>query len=260
MGKKRPVVQSAEEAHRSAIADQLRNAGDKNFERVYGQRQPGAFSLNKDMDAMGGVKMMTPEQIAKNKQAGAETQMPVEEEHIPVVPPGVDFVPESTPSELQSPELDESMLPPEPPAEEQPAEEQKQEKQEQLSEDPDKRAEQVAEFLAKTFPSSPTADQLKEWRRLHGGAFMVHISDRVFIFRYLKRQEWIQINANPKAGELTEDDVELDIFNRCMLWPHYGQIQMAGMPAGGIGMVVQQIRLQSLFLDPSYVAQMTIKI
>jgi hypothetical protein len=248
MGKKRPVVQSTEEAQRAGVAEQLLSAGKKNFESVYGPKVGGSFDLGDDMRAMQGVKMMTEEQVQQNLGAGAEAEMSE-------VPDGVDFTPESTvPPELIQPELTKDMLPPDP----SPQEEQQEE--EGLSEDPDKRAQQVAEFLASKYPGAPNTDTLKEWRRIHGGAFMLQIADRIFIYRYLKRQEWIQLNANPKAAELSEDDVENEIFNRCVLWPKYNQIQKAGMPAGGISMVVQQIRLQSLFLDPAYVATLTVKI
>lgn len=262
MGKRRPVIEGAEEAQRSAIADRMLAQGKKDFESVYGSTQGGSFNLAEDMAAQRGVKMMTEEKLKQNLQAGQQT--------------GVVFTPEAAPTELNAPELTEEALSNPPRATgaledlwqaetngEIPFNQwlaSKQQGEEQLSEDPDKRAQQVAEFLASKFQNAPTADMLKEWRRLHGGAFLLHVADRVFIYRYLKRQEWIQLNSNPKAGELTEDQIETDIFNRCLLWPQYGQLQMAGMPAGAISMVVQQIRLQSLFLDPNYVAQLTIKI
>jgi hypothetical protein len=251
MGKRR-VVQSAEEAQRSNIADQLRAKGERDFESVYGNTQGTQFNLAEDMAAQRGVKMMTQEQLDKNLNAGKEDQLQM--------PNGVEFTPEvsAAPPELAATELTEEMLPTEIPNPEQ--KETKQQQEEQLSEDPAKRAEQVAEFLASKFQNAPTADLLQQWRKLHGGIFMLHVADRIFIYRYLKRQEWAQINANPKVSEQSEDDIEENIFNRCMLWPVYNQLQKAGMPAGAVSMVVQQIRLQSLFLDPSYVATLTIKI
>lgn len=280
MGKKHPVVQSAEEARRSAIADQMLAQGRRNFESVYGQTEPGAFRLGDDMAAMKEVKMITDKQIAENLQVGA-----VNTREMIGLPDGVAFVPEATPSELQPVTPTEDALHP---GTEMPTQEPKQDlsqfeqmwldetegrisynewlaskqKQEEntLSEDPDKRAEQIAKALAEKYPNAPTADQIKEWRRLHGGAYLTQIEDRVFIYRYLKRQEYIQINANPRSAELSEDAVDEDIFNRCLLWPRYNNIQALGMPAGGIPMIVQQIRLRSLFLDPNYVAQITIKI
>lgn len=280
MGKKRPVVQSAEEAQRSAVAERMLAQGKRNFESVYGPTEAGRFNLGEDMAAMREVKMMTDKQIADNLQVGG-----VLESDQPTMPDGVSFTPGGIPSELQPAMPTEDALPlaPERPTREQEqdlsqfeqmwleetqgkvsynqwlASKQKEEEN-QLSEDPAKRAEQVAQALAEKYPNAPTADMLKEWRRLHGGIYLTQIEDRVFIYRYLKRQEYTQINANPKVAELSEDDVDEDIFKRCLLWPRYSQLQTLGMPAGAIPMIVQQVRLRSLFLDPGYVAQITIKI
>jgi DNA mismatch repair ATPase MutL len=250
MGKKHRVVTSAEEAQRAAVSEQLLNQGKQNFEQVYGSKDAGSFNLTEDMNAMGSVKMMSEKEIQQNQTAGQIQGQESPVTFVPQVEPQPMYTMPSSappPQEQQEPENKNT-------------EEQEEEKKEDLSEDPDKRAEQVAEFIGKLHANAPTAQMLKSWRQMHGDIFMLDIADKIYIYRYIKRQEWIQMNANPRKGELTELQVEEDIFNRCLLWPKLDMIQTAGMPAGGISMVVQQIRLQSLFLDPGYVAQMTVKI
>jgi len=260
MGKKHKVVHSAEEAQRAAIGDQMLDQGKRNFESVYGSKAVGSFDLNKDMTAMGSVKIMTPEQIKQNAQAGAIPDSTILE--MPVSQPNVEMPqdkptpqPDDTLQNLWMSETNEQI-----PFDEWVESKKVGNKEDELSEDPVKRAEQIAEFIKKTHPNAPTAQMLQSWRQMHGDIFMLNVADRIYIYRYLKRQEWIQINSNPKMNELTDMQIEEDMFKRCTLWPQLDMIQMAGMPAGAISMVVQQIRIQSLFLDPSYVAQLTVKI
>lgn len=258
------VIKSAEEAQRAAISEQMLAAGKKNFEQVYGSKTPNSFNLNADINAMTEVKMMTTNEAKQNALAGAQ-------------PSPVNFTPEQ---KAPQPELPSAQSEEADPEQQKPEDSilkelwmtqtngqvpfnewlESMKTEEQLSEDPVKRIEQIAQFIGKTNPNAPTAQMLQNWKQMHGDIFMLNIADRIFIYRYLKRQEWIQINSNPKINELSESQIEEDMFNRCVLWPQMDMIQKAGMPAGGIPMVVQQIRLQSLFLDPGYVAQLTIKI
>jgi hypothetical protein len=275
--KKRRVVQNAAEEKRAAVGEQLLKQGKQNFEQVYGPKNPGSFNLKEDMAAMKEVKMMTDKQIDHNANAGI-TSEPFKQEDIAMpVRPATDSKQESQSMYYQV--EDESATVPvkstisdnsfqaqwmtetngEVPFNEW-LDSKKVEDQQQLSEDPNVRSEQVAAMLKKVNPNAPTADTIKAWKQMHGDIFLLDIADRIFIYRYLKRQEWIQMNANPRKDELTEQQVEEIIFDKCVLWPQMDMVYKATMPAGGLSMVVQQIRLQSLFLDPGYVAQMTLKI
>jgi hypothetical protein len=90
--------------------------------------------------------------------------------------------------------------------------------------------------------------------------FVLNISEFLFIYRYLKRQEWTQILAKPDWETMGQEQQDELLFNRCVLWPRYTTIQQAGLPAGAMSMLVDQIKLESLFLNPQAVANMTLKL
>lgn len=244
---RRRVVASAEEARMAQKAEQMKAAGFKSFDGVYGDSTPGSFDVAADVAAMQGVKMMTDEQAAEiAAQMGGMPQdtgaMPMEQ--VVAQEPPIAQPPAQKPQEpTQAPEADKE----EPEGL-------------QLSEDPQERLQQIAEALAQIHPNPPTVEMLASWKNMHGSVFVLNVDDHVFIYRYLKRQEHIQINANPRINEMQEHQIEEMLFDRCVLWPKPDAIQKAGLPAGAMSMVVAQIRLQSLFLDPAAVAQMTIKL
>ena len=234
MSTKRRVVASPAEARRSQVGDQLLDQGRKDFESVYGEKTPGSFSLKNDIKAMEEVNMM-----ARNKS----TQ------------------PKAAPQQANVPEMPVQQQPPiQAPVEQPPVLDQEEETPDQWSDDPQERIAQVANVLRKLNPNAPTVELLQSWKQMHGDIFLLNIEDKIFIYRFLKRQEWIQINANPQIEEMTEHMMEDLIFDKCVLWPQYDMIAKASMPAGAMSMVYQQVRIRSLFLDPAYVAQLTFKI
>ena len=261
MGKKHRVVQSEEEAQRSSIAEQLKAQGNKNFESVYGSKQASSFSVSEDLKAMAEVNIMTQEQPQNN------------------IPDGIEFKPEDSLAGATVRKLEGDQNPKDLPEAKAPEfqeqwmaetegqisynewlDSKKSEEEDKLSEDPVKRTEQISAFIGKTYPNAPSAQMLQQWKQMHGDIFMLNIADRIFIYRYLKRQEWIQMNADPKINEISQLQAEENLFNKCVLWPRLSMIEQASMPANGMGMLVEQIRLQSLFLNAEYVASLTIKI
>lgn len=180
------------------------------------------FDLNKDMNDLTTAGIMTP---------GAQEQ--VQEEL-------ADQVPEPTNEPPQGSQLAK------PPVE--------------LSDDPEKRFDELHRFLKTFRDNAPSVGTLKEWKNTHGRVFVLNIDDYIFVYRFLKRQEWRQINAQGAMEGLREDEVEDDMFNRCVLWPRFEIEERALLPAGAISMIVGQIQIQSLFLDPALVAQHTIKL
>lgn len=235
--KKRLVVASEEEARLAVKAEKMKQAGFAQFDSVYGDTTPGSFSLANDAAAMSGVGMMDQAQVAAASGMDAPVsdtpEKPQDAPQAPQIPtqPGVS-------GDSQEPQE-------EPPA---------------LSEDPEERCRQISEALGQISSSAPAPEQLMSWKAMHGDIFLLNIGDRAFIYRYIKRQEWVQINANPQFEQMTELQTEEMVFNKCLLWPQMDVVQMAQLPANAMGMVVQQIRIQSLFLDPTYVATLTLKI
>lgn len=129
-----------------------------------------------------------------------------------------------------------------------------------LSEDPNVRLKQVAEELAKMNPKAPKEGQLRAWKETHGNIYILPIEERIFIYRYLKRQEWVQLQTSDSFSKMRPDQQDDLIFNKCVLWPKLEPIQIAGLPANTVTLISEQVRLQSLFLNPIEVASITIKI
>jgi hypothetical protein len=241
---KRKVAVGPREQELARKAEKMMKAGKKSFSEVYGDDKP--FDMGADKAAMsaagfgGGAGMLTAEQVA---DAEANNAPPAA---VPEVPPAA---PETATAVPQMPEASEVA----------PATTSPQEPPEDFPEDPVERVKAICERLKQINPNAPGPQAIMEWKRMHGDVFLLNIENHVFIYRYLKRQEWIQINANPRFNEMQEHQVEEMIFDKCVLWPGMDPVQRAALPAGAMGMVVQQVRLQSLFLEPGFVAQMTIK-
>jgi len=129
-----------------------------------------------------------------------------------------------------------------------------------VPENPEQRLEWVAEQLSLLNPQAPNAAALRQWKQMHGNVFVLQIEDHVFIYRYLKRQEWAQLQANEAFHNLRPDQQEDSIVERCTLWPKFNPHTKGGLPAGAASMLAEQIRIQSMFLDPAQVANITIKL
>jgi len=130
----------------------------------------------------------------------------------------------------------------------------------EVPEDPEERLNWVAEKLAAVKPGAPNAAALREWKRMHGNVFILQIDEYVFIYRYLKRQEWAQLQVNEGFHNMRVDQQEDYISEKCTLWPKFNPHTKGGLPAGAASMLNEQIRLQSMFLDPMQVANITIKL
>jgi hypothetical protein len=134
------------------------------------------------------------------------------------------------------------------------------EQAEQLSDDPVEKMKQISKIFSKINPAFPSAEQLLNWKAMCGNLFIVEAGELIFIYRYLKRQEWIQMNQDPSFNKQRVDQREDVIFNKCILWPRLQPDQIAALPAGCVTSIVAQVEQQSLFIDPRELANMTIKL
>lgn len=123
--------------------------------------------------------------------------------------------------------------------------------------------EQKYEFLTKDlisrFDRVPSIAQLKEWKTFHGSLFILDLNDRVFIYRYIKAQEFKQMLSGAWA-QMEPTDQKQYVVDKCLLWPQYNLIEKNALPAGVIDLLSDQVNLQSMFLDPVAVARSTMKI
>jgi hypothetical protein len=235
----RQVVKSQGEAERANVASQLASKGKQDFEGVYGSTTPASFDVAADMAVMADVGI-----VDKEHGDPSLSQIP---ESAPLPPQAAPQAAPVAPESQPNPELVDT-------------EKQEEEGGLQLTDDPKENCRIVSETIGKMVPNPPSPEQLYAWKQGHGDIFLLNIGEKVFVYRYLKRQEWMQMNSNPQFANMTELQIEDMIFNKCVLWPNIDTISAAALPANTVGMIVQQIRIQSYFLDPAYVATLTIKI
>jgi hypothetical protein len=130
----------------------------------------------------------------------------------------------------------------------------------ELSDDPAERLKQVSAALKEINPQAPTPEQLANWKNMHGDIFVLYLFDQAFVYRYLKRAEWIKMNLDESFQNMRQDQIEEYIFDRCVLWPSFSVIEKAKLPAGTIPSISEQIRMNSMFVDPNRLSQLTVKL
>jgi len=200
---------------------------------AFGSSKENSFDLEADMTDLEQAGIMAPGQAQTVASAMAGPSPVVS----PVAPPVQVEAP------LQSPAIEEEP------------------KEEGLSQDPVKRLDQVHKILSEQFPACPSKADLQQWKSIHGNIFFLQLDDEVFIYRYLKRQEWVQLNADPIWVKLNQDQKNEKLFVRCVLFPAFGPLDLLGREAGLIDALVGQIEMQSMFVDPyALAANSTIKL
>jgi len=260
MGVKRPIKESVQQKYAQELANSEHMA-DIGFnkkkkgaaqinEKVYGSTQPGSVSPIEEMKAFKNFGLSDGTYI-KDLEAQKEKDMNPNDKIDAAMAAVKAEKPQEAPQETPqaAPPVTDAQVPVEASG-----------PSDDLSDDPEKRLAQVAEQLSKQFPNAPSLEALKQWKGMHGEIFLLPIDDKVYIYRYLKRQEWAQMQANPALQEMRPDQQEDLMFTKCLLWPPMQPQNMAALPAGAVTMIVEQIRMQSLFLDPVQVANLTLKL
>jgi hypothetical protein len=125
---------------------------------------------------------------------------------------------------------------------------------------PTERLRKIADEMQKMVPGAPTFETLTRWKTIHGDVFLLNLEEKIYIFRYLKRQEWLQLKANDSWSKMSEEQQEDHIFDKCVLFPRLDPVSKASLPAGIVSLIAEQVRIQSLFLDPVHVANITLKL
>lgn len=280
MGKKNKtqrVVGSADEARQAAIAEQMKNRGggfrekpDASFESIYGSATAGSFDIAKDLKDYKQISggMVTDAQVEaviaqqQNRQQG-QMIMPEDEDTTEVLP----VIQMITPEEYNTANPiipDEAVMPMGPEPEEELEEPKEPLKPLTLEE----KAVNLSKFIQAFFKDRgmsvpvPSPELIIQWKQMHGDIHMLPIADRIFLFRYIKRQEYIQMMAADNWDKMREIDRDEIITDRCLLYPQLKDDQMkkAALPANTLGMIAAQIKLQSLFLDEMYVSSLVMKI
>ena len=160
--------------------------------------------------------------------------------------------------------LQSKTVPVAPPASPEPQEEVEEEEEAEdgvsFSEDPAVRLKQVSDALKELSPTAPSPEQLANWKQMHGDVFVLYMFDKAYVYRYLKRAEWIKMNLDESFQNMRQDQIEEYIFDRCVLWPTFSVIEKAKLPAGTVPSLSEQIRINSMFVDPNRLSQLTVKL
>lgn len=130
----------------------------------------------------------------------------------------------------------------------------------ELSNDPAERLKQVSAALKELDANAPTPEKLAQWKQVHGDIFILYMFDKAFVYRYLKRAEWVKMNLDESFQNMRQDQIEDYIFDRCVLWPTFGVAEKAKLPAGTVPSLSEQIRINSMFVDPARLSQFTVKL
>ena len=132
--------------------------------------------------------------------------------------------------------------------------------QDQPPEDPEERLEWTIKQMEASFPNHPSKEQIRTWKSAHGDIFVCNFGERLFVYRYLKRIEWTQMQKTTRMDEMTQDQLEHIFIQKCLLFPAVTETFLYNMPAGLITMLFQQIQMNSGFMNPEYLTQFTIKL
>jgi hypothetical protein len=261
-------------------------------EAVYGSTDPGSFSIASEMKTLQDENITDDsflkayeEQTQQMKQASPgminnafdaiqqddpsfpvpQQQQQQQQQPVPVQqqadPTQMNFVAAEEPPVVQ--QFQQQQPQPQPQMQQQPtvAKQQDKEEEEVWPEDPVEQVNLVAKKLYKRFKNNaPSAQHLMQWKQMHGNVFLLEVGDRVFLYRYIKRVEWKQLLASEQFVNLDEDAQNEHIATRCTLWPRFTAESSGGKEAGIFEMLAQQIKMQSLFLDPVAVSSFTIKL
>lgn len=263
---KRSVTVDSEERSRIAVANRMLEQGKRDFESVYGPKTMGSFDIVDEISAMKGVGIMPKEEnkqptvIAPSEESkGNEEKRPTQDYQAA----GFKAPEAATKTEMPKPNKEMPKMPVKnlgPQNEESQAEDGEQETEEEKVLTTEEKCQELNKFVKAITDVDIPVDTMLSWKNVHRDFFMLHLGERVFLFRYLKKQEWIQMKANPQWEQMTEDQRDADIYHRCLLFPTVDTIAEAGDAAGVMSLIAEQVKLQSFFLDEMYVAQMVVKI
>lgn len=131
-----------------------------------------------------------------------------------------------------------------------------------FSTNPIQRLEEMLAFFQKMLPDAALPDKgtLALWKTTHMDVFFVPLNGKLYIYRYIKRQEWNQLQVDASWQNADVNQRKEMIYNRCLLWPQLLPQEAAAEPAGIQDTLVAQIEAQSGWLDAYELASTTFKL
>lgn len=124
--------------------------------------------------------------------------------------------------------------------------------------------DRIVEALAK-IPGAPDEKVIGRWKLEHGqdGVHVTVFSEReIYIYRHLTRSQWTKVQEminkmQTVKSNVSEDELKEKVVRHCILWPKLEMEWTYSSRAGVLDALYQAIMLQSYFLSPQQVAQLS---
>jgi hypothetical protein len=232
------------------------------------QKQADAFNRTKKTDIYGKPNFSVKEDLHEMRSTNLidvdweqttlkEIEKMGKEQSLPEVNSGVDA---AKAAGFTVPEVE---MPQQGPLPEEANSSQEQEPKEEKPLTFEQKLDMVTKELESIYKGSPSKEQLIKLKEMHGGIFILDsralgVGSDIFIYRYLKRAEYIQVMQ--AWGKLEPDKQNIAIVNKCLIWPRLTPEFVGSSPAGMFELLAEQIRIRSMFLDPTAVASVTMKL
>lgn len=114
--------------------------------------------------------------------------------------------------------------------------------------------------LLQAQPGAPSTDQIESWKQEHGEIFCSALSStELFIFRPLKRREYLELQLFAQQQQTPVDGEEL-LVKKCLLWGSNTAVKSLDQKAGSLSTLQEQILQNSNFVAPAVAAALVIKL
>jgi hypothetical protein len=113
--------------------------------------------------------------------------------------------------------------------------------------------------LLRELPGSPVQETIDQWKTLHGEVLVAGFSEEeVYIFRPLKRPEYVEMQTMIAAQGLNQLQQQEIICSKCVLWPT--GVNWNEGKAGTVHTLHEQIMMNSNFLSPAVASMLVEKL
>lgn len=125
----------------------------------------------------------------------------------------------------------------------------------------------VMEAIGK-LPNAPSEALVKRWKQEFGedGVHVTVFSEKeIYIYKHLTRSQWQKVQEmitklQSAKNDVSEDDLKEKVVSHCILWPTLSLEWKYNSRAGVLNALYEGIMLQSYFLTPAQVMQISIEL
>lgn len=100
-----------------------------------------------------------------------------------------------------------------------------------------------------SFKNAPAQAEIDQWKAGFGDIYVTPFAeDRVYVWRWLRRKEWIDLLSDQMVAQNSRI-LQERVISRCLLWPPMTDVFFTACPAGLIDTLYEAIMRASLFLE-----------